>query len=707
MHRLRPPCSRRIFSAFVLLLTVTGTTANGTDDGENLLTPRDIARLSYVDSPRISPDGSHVAYILNVPRDPFAGTDDDKFEDGGAYSELHVFSFAQNRSRPFITGKVNIGGVQWSKDSTTIFFLDKRGEHEHKGLYSMPVGEGAALRDLSHETDIQFSFLSSDQKRVAFRATAKTPKEEESRKEQGFTAEVFEEDFDPTHVWIAEMNDDDKKPRSLNLEGSAVAVEWSPAGDRLAVSLAPTSRIDDVYMRTRVRIVDAESGEVSARIENPGKLGRVMWSPDGKTVAMSSAEDINDPAEGRLLIASADTGEINDLLPDYKGHVAAIDWQDNDTVMFIGDEGLASTFGKVDINGSGRKTIINAGDVVLSSFSLSADGMHAAYTGSSAVHPPELFAMKHGETEPRRLTTSNPWLADKRFAKQEAISYEARDGLEIQGILIHPLDEKPDQKYPLIVYVHGGPEAHEQNAWLTSYGKPGHVAAARGFAVFHPNYRGSTGRGVEYSKAGQGDEAGREFNDILDGVKHLINTGLVDKEKVGITGGSYGGYASAWGATAHTDYYAASVMFVGISDSISKKGTTDIPSEDYLVHTRDHPWNDKWNFYRERSPIYYVKKAKTPILILGGTDDTRVHPGQSMELYRFLKTIGQVPVRLVRYPGEGHGNRKAAARLDYNLRMLQWMEHYLKGPGGDPPPMELDYGLPKKESDAEEKDEEK
>ena len=696
---------RHLFTASLALALFAVRLASAQTPPTDTLTPRDVAALRAVDSPKISPDGSKIAYILSVPRNPFATEPDEKFEDGGAYAELHVYDLAAGASRPFIVGKVNIGQLKWSPSGDAIYFIDKRGDDKHNSLYRIPIDGGEARRVLTHETDIQSYTLSPDAAHVAFRATAKTPKDKEALTDAGFKAEVYEEDLDPTRVWVASLDDKKNEPKSLPIDGHVVAVEWSPAKDQLCVSLSPTSLIDDIYMRTRVRIVDADSGEVVTTIDNPGKLGRVAWSPDGRHVAMISAADINDPAEGRLLLADAQTGKLKDLLPDYKGHVAAIDWQDDRTVMFIGDEGLSSTFGKVGIDGAGRKTIVTAGDLVLGGFSLSKDGQSGAFVGASHAHPSELFAMKHGETQPRRLTDSNTWLAEKRFAKQEAISYEARDGQDIQGILIHPLDEKPDAKYPLIVYVHGGPEAHEYNAWLTNYSRPGQVAAARGFAVFYPNYRGSTGRGVEFSKLGQGDEAGKEFNDLVDGVKHLIDTGLVDKEKVGITGGSYGGYASAWGATALTQHFAASVMFVGISDSISKKGTTDIPSEDYLVHTRDHPWNDKWNFYRERSPIYYVKKARTPILILGGADDTRVHPGQSMELYRFLKTIGKVPVRLIRYPGEGHGNRKAAARLDYNLRMMQWMEHYLIGPGGDPPPMKLDYGLPEKAEDKSESDE--
>src|SRR5262245_53348245 len=133
-------------------------------------------------------------------------------------------------------------------------------------------------------------------------------------------------------------------------------------------------------------------------------------------------------------------------------------------------------------------------------------------------------------------------------------------------------------------------------------------------------------------------------------------------------------------------------MFVGISDTVSKCGTTDIPEEMFLVHHRKWLWED-WDYFLKSSPIYHTDKAKTPLLILHGKADPRVHPSQSLELHRHLKIRGKAPVRLVLYPGEGHGNRRAASRLDYNLRMLQWMEHYLKGPGGNPPPYELDYGL--------------
>ena len=214
------------------------------------------------------------------------------------------------------------------------------------------------------------------------------------------------------------------------------------------------------------------------------------------------------------------------------------------------------------------------------------------------------------------------------------------------------------------------------------------VAAGDGFAVFYPNYRGSTGRGIEFAMSSQGDLAGAEFDDIVEGVDHLIELGIADGDKVGVTGGSYGGYATAWMSTRYSDRFAAGVMFVGISNNLSKWGTSDIPEELFHVHARKRVWDD-YQGYLERSPVYHVDNAKTPLLIMHGKNDTRVDPGQSYELYRHIKTRTDTPVRLVLYPGEGHGNRRATAQFDYNLRAMRWFNEYLKG-DAERPDMELE-----------------
>ncbi len=312
-----------------------------------------------------------------------------------------------------------------------------------------------------------------------------------------------------------------------------------------------------------------------------------------------------------------------------------------------------------------------------------------AVIADSPAHPREVFVWDEA-TGYRRLTTSNPILSERDLAQQDAITYEARDGLELEGVLVRPLDERDDRRYPLIIAVHGGPESHYSYGWMSGYTFPAQALAADGYAVFYPNYRASTGRGVAFSKLDHGDPAGREFDDLVDAKNHLVDIGLVDADRVGISGGSYGGYATMWGATALSEHFAAGVAFVGISDLISSTGTSDIPNELHDVHLRAWPWDD-WMFALQRSPIYHVDNAQTPLLILGGDADPRVDHSQSLALYRHFKLRTETPVRLVQYPGEGHGNSRTAARLDYSMRMKRWMDHYLKGPGGAPPPHAVDH----------------
>jgi dipeptidyl aminopeptidase/acylaminoacyl peptidase len=659
----------------------SGPLAHPADRENQPFQPKHIAKLRAVTAPVVSPDGRWIAYTIVVPRQPL--TDDD----GPAWSELHLVD-RQGATRPFVTGKVNVGGQRWSPDGKSVFYVAKRNDDKSAAIYRIPVDGGESRRVVAHGDGISDFALSRDGKQLAFLAADEVAKATEEIRGKGFSQQVYEEDWRPTKVWITDI-DAQQEPRSLDLPGSASFVEWSPSGRELIVVLAPTSLIDDSYMARRIHIVDVDAGNVIERIENPGKLGQVGWSPDGKHVALVSAADINDPHEGRLMVAetSGDPG-IRDLMPDFQAHVTSFAWRDAETLVWVADEGTAARAGTVTLGGQ-RSSLLEPTGPVLTTLTASNDGSVIGLLGQSPIHPDEVFLLAPGN-ELKRLTNVNPWLDEMRFARQEVVTWKARDGLDLQGIVIYPLNYVEGRRYPLILSVHGGPESHEPNGWLTTYSRPGQVAAARGFAVFYPNYRGSTGRGVEFSKLGQADAAGKEFDDLIDGIDHLVSMGLVDQSHVGITGGSYGGYASAWGATYFSDRFAASVMFVGISDNVSKLGTTDIPEEMYLVHHRKRLWED-WDYFLERSPIRHVQKNRTPTLILHGKVDPRVHPSQSLELHRHLKTLKQAPVRLVLYEGEGHGNRKAAARLDYHLRMLQWMQHYLQGPGGDPPALELDY----------------
>ena len=648
--------------------------------GGDTFTPAHIARLKQVISAKIAPNGKHIAYGVSVQRRPL------KDHDGPAWTELHVVSSEDGTSRPYITGEVRIGGIQWTPDGN-IAYTSKRNGADHTSVYVLPIDGGESRKLFEHEESLRGVTFCPVDDRIAFLSTKPRSKKEKELREKGFDQEIYEEDWRPTQVWIVRP-DAEEDAKALPIEGSVSHVEFSPDGKRLVVSVAPTSLVDDGYMFKRVRVVDAETGRVIDRIDNPGKLGDVQWSPDGKRLAMISAVDIHDPRDGHLMIANLPGGELTDLTPEIDGHVNSFVWKDNETIAWTMGSHQDSIVGTVSVDGS-MKTIVEAGEQVLGRLSLS-DGGAMAFTGQSPTFPSEVFYMSQRAKTPKRLTDVNPWLRDMSFADQEIIKWKARDGVEIEGVLVYPRDHEEGRRYPLIMSVHGGPESHVPNGWVTSYSQPGQTAAARGFAVLYPNYRGSTGRGVEFSKLGQGDSAGKEFDDIVDGIDHLVERGLVDKDRVGITGGSYGGYASAWGATYYSDRYAASVMFVGISDNISKIGTTDIPKESYLVHHLKRLWED-WDYFLDRSPIRHIEKNQTATLILHGKNDPRVHPSQSLEFHRHLKILGQAPVRLVLYEGEGHGNRKAAARLDYNLRMLRWMEHFLQGDNNKAPHKSIDY----------------
>ena len=640
---------------------------------------RQLHELRQAGEVAASPDGRLVAYTLAVPRRLFAE------DDGPAWSELHIVD-ARGHGRAYVSGPVNVSRLAWTPDGAAVTFLAKRGDDDTRRLYGIDVAGGEARELLAHATDLKDYSLSPDGSQVAYIARAREPEALQEARKHGFTQRVYEEDARPYLLHVAPL-DRPGEARVLALEGSAQEVKWSPSGERLAVKVSPRELVDDVLMRSRVLFIAVEDGSVLGAADTPGKLGRMAWAPDGRHLGLVMGADINDPREGRLAVVGREGGVPRDLLPGLEGHVWHLGWRNAQRLVYISYEGVEARLGEIGRDGSGDRTLARGGPI-WDGLSVSADGRAIALGAHAPAHPREVFRME-GRGAPQRLTTSNPWLEDVALARQEVVRYRARDGLEIEGLLIHPLQRRADERVPLILAVHGGPEAHYSNGWLSSYSHPGQAAAARGYAVFYPNYRASTGRGVAFTKLNHGRPAAEEFDDLVDGVDHLVATGLVDPERVGITGGSYGGYATAWGATRYSERFAAAVMFVGLSDKISMLGTGDIPTELHQVHYLKWPWED-WELYRNASPIFHATNSRTPTLILHGEADPRVDRSQSMIMYRYLKLFGQAPVRLVLYPGEGHGNQRAASRWDYTLRLMRWMDHYLQGEGGEAPAYPID-----------------
>ena len=669
-----------------LLLTILALvqTAHAQSDALSL---EKIVSLKRVTGIRMSPKGDQIAYLLSVPREIY------KEDDGKPYNELHVVDF-NGVSRPYVSGKIDVSEVAWSADGQAIYFVAMRDPDEKfNSLFEIALTGGEAIEKFTHVNSIGSVHPSPDGTRLAFTANDAPPEKEEELAAKGFKAVVYEESVPLTKVWMLDLETNEAVAHEL--PGSASDFAWSSDSNRYVVSLAPTPLIDDSYVSRDMYVVNAADGEVLAKMDSIGKLGHFEFSPDGERIAYIGSVNINDPSAGRLYVASSSGGERRDLVPEYLGHIGDFAWKDDVDIRWLGLRGMWTEWSTASIMGAELAGPAPSSGPILRSIDVHPGQSVAASIADTPEHPPEVYLLRDG-TEPKRLTNSNPLLSQRKLAKQEAITYVARDGLQLEAILIHPFKEKRGGN-PLIIFVHGGPESHYSNGWMTNYSRPGQAMAAEGYAVVYPNYRGSTGRGVEFSKLDQHDYADEEFNDVVDVKTHLVDEGLVDSERVGISGGSYGGYATMWSATALSDEYAAAVAFVGISNQVSKFGTGDIPYEMYHVHSRAWPWED-WMWMLERSPVYHADKANTPLLIMGGDKDPRVHPSQSLEMYRHIKLRTDTPVRLVIYPDEVHGNQNTAARYDYAVRFKRWMDHYLKGPGGAPPPYEIEHAARLEES---------
>jgi dipeptidyl aminopeptidase/acylaminoacyl peptidase len=652
----------RISVALAVIFVVSLST---TLSAQNELTPLDIAKIQNVGTTVISPDGATVAYTLVVPHDPL---------EANRRSSVHLYAYdvATGQSRALITDG-NVGNVQFRPEQGTISFTARRDGDTTNALYEIAVTGGDPVRLHSHETAIRSYTWASDGNHIVYMANEVLEVETFGLP---YEPVLFEENIPNAKAFLQNVAREGHQPRMIDIPGSVIMAEFNRDRSKIALSVAPTPNIDDQMMFQRIHIYDYRAREVVTVIENEGKLGEMHWSPDGTRLALRGGHDIHDPIDGRIMIVSTEGGKPVNILPEFKGKFEQLLWAEDDKIHFLASQGVWRIFGSVNPNGSQFTRIIDRVGPILTRFTV-ADNGTIAFTANTPEHPAEVYIYRNGNLT--RGTNSNPWLEERRMARTEIVTYTARDGeFDIEGLLYYPLDYVEGRTYPLITVVHGGPEAHYSQGWLTGYSTPGHFGSAEGYFVFYPNYRGSTGRGIEFIYSSQADLSGKEFDDVVDGVDYLIDRGLVDRNRVGVTGGSYGGYATAWMSTYYSDRFAAGVMFVGISNNISKWGTSDIPEELYLVHSRKRLWDD-WMDKLRRSPIYWVDRAQTPLLIMHGADDTRVHPAQSMELYRHIKVRKpEVPLQLVFYPGEGHGNAGSTARYDYNLRMINWFNTHLK-----------------------------
>jgi dipeptidyl aminopeptidase/acylaminoacyl peptidase len=659
-------------------------------------TPNDALIYKRVSYEAISPNGAWIVYTVYAPR---AISD----EAGGAWSELWLVSTKGGEPKPFIAGRVNVSEPRWSPDGSAIAFLMARGDKAKTQVWMIPAAGGEAMPLTNAETGVSTFRWHPAGDRIAYVATTPQSKREKELDAKGYGFIFFEENLKDRNLYVQKIGTNGRAGDAGRItDGCSVwSFEWSPDGKTIAAAITPKNLIDQEYMFEKIWLVNPATKEKRRLTDNPGKLGHFAWSPDGSRIAYNAAIALKDHAASQVYVIGVAGGEAKNLTePKFHGHVNWVGWKDKGTIVYRASEGMYPTLSTVSAGGGKRTVILDASEtgVIFDAPSFTKDFKQFAFGGSTPEIPGDLYVWTAGAKEPKRLTNVNPWIAERTLGEQKVVTYPARDGLGIEAILVYPVGFEADRPYPLIVIVHGGPESNYSNGWVTRYSEPAQVLAGMGYVVLLPNYRASTGYGLDFALAGYNDPAGKEFDDVADGIDYLVSAGIADKSRVGLAGGSYGGYAAAWFASRYTDKVKAVCMFVGVSDLTSKRLTTDIPYEELYVHS-GKKIEDMWQQSLERSPIYWAHQSATAVLILGGAADPRVPPGQSVEFYRALTMSGHRAVRLVQYPGERHGNARQPGRADVIYRMLDWFDWYVRDAkplDGPMPPLDIAdrYGIP-------------
>ncbi|KAK2806951.1 hypothetical protein FQN51_005753 [Onygenales sp. PD_10] len=450
---------------------------------------------------------------------------------------------------------------------------------------------------------------------------------------------------------------------------------WEAAwwrGDRVVVILSDEGGESGWYFsRVSIMGLDLEGEQVLYTPPSPCQVGGLVSFYTGAYVAfIQGRSSSRGGVVGDVIVVEVESGKVEQI--QLGGvDVTSLEFVEESRLFYTGLKGLQTVVGFVDVlpteevtkpwitDGAsyGATPLLNGGFIIIT-------GSWKQYPRISRIDFPD----RNETTLHTFIDNGKTWL-NSTLGEGSAISWKSTDGTEIQGLLRLP--KQGNAPYPLIMHVHGGPVSSFRNNWPDI-----DIAAfltANGYAVFCPNPRGSTGRGQDFVKQVYIDMGGMDCQDLLSGIDHLVETGVADRSRLGVTGGSYGGFMTNWIIT-KTDRFAAAVAVSPISDWVSLHGTSDIPSCDRIMIGAD-PY-DIGGEYQKRSPLMLAGKYQTPVLQIAGQNDTCTPPTQALQYHRALVDKG-VESACAIYPGEGHRVRKFPAYIDYCARLLGWFERYM------------------------------
>ncbi|PWN05865.1 S9 family peptidase [Rhodohalobacter mucosus] len=634
------------------------------------LTPEDIVKLETVSSAEMSRDGSRIAFTLSVPR-----TDEDAI--GRNYSELYLIPASGGDPIPVIEKPNSAGSPEWGADGRLYFTTRLTEHHASTQVYSV----NRAGDDLQRHTDSEYGVgafqWSDDGSRLAFTVTDPVSQERQDAVSRGFDMIVAGENLRYTRLYVQSADGSARSVSPGDLH--VVGFSWTPDGSRIALRVTDEPGADNDQMYSSIIEINHDGTGMRTLLDEPKKKAGMSWSPDGSRLALLAGRSYSDPLPQRIWVIDRESGASRDITPpNWEGTPEWVGWMDNSTVMFSAVERSSTVLYTLRTDRETPTRISGGGAEIFRSVSPDLRNRSFAASVNTAEHPGEVYVGDVRRGELRRLTNHNEWLSDRSMGEQQSITWPGADGLEIEGVLTKPTGYEEGVRYPLLILPHGGPEGISLNGWTTRALYPVQLLAGRGYMVLEPNYRGSGGRGTDFASANHRDLGGKEFDDVLLGIDHLGAMGMIDPDRVGISGTSYGGYFSAWAATRYSDRFAAGITFAGLSNWISFTGTTDIPHEMSVVHW-DLYWFDNPGQNWERSPVAWLLQSDTPMLVAHGLADDRVHPEQSIQLHQFLK-MRDIPTGLVLYPREPHGLTERAHQLDFMNRVIDWFDGYVKTP---------------------------
>lgn len=639
------------------------------------LAPR--LRYPLITDLALSPDGRRVVYVV---REPLLTDAESKF-----ITHLFLADAADGEPRQLTFGDASATAPQWSPDGRCIAFLsDRTGKNN---LYVMAADGGEAWNLTRFEkTDVARARWSPDGRQLAFLMAEPPSEEKEKAQKAKDDARVFDVDVDFTQLYLVPFSVAPRPlPEARQLTRGRRQVldfDWSPDGKLLAFSHQPTP---DANAWPASRLATLAVADSAAEPNDRGPLfawgPRPFFSPDGRWIAVALGDE---PARwavsDRVALFPVAGGAPRPLAVTPDGSASVVGWAADSADVYVVDiAGVGSRLFALPLDGGAPRALTDGGRLALPVACNPAGQMAVVAQDFDQPNGVYLVDAASGDL---RLIAQPPLPADWPAAplpRAEVVRWQAPDGLEVEGVLVAPLDFEQDRHYPLLVCVHGGPAGFFSRTYLGAPGGQFDLVglAERGYLVLRPNPRGSSGYGKDFRFANYGNWGGGDYADIMAGVDALIERGLADPERLGVGGWSYGGFMTSWIIT-QTRRFAAACIGAPVTDPLSFNGTSDIPAfiPDYFGA---ESWED-FAAYQRQSPILHVKGVTTPALIQHGENDIRVPLGQGREFYNALKRQG-VPTELVIYPREGHGIAEPRHVLSVAERATAWFERWIPGGG--------------------------